>query len=569
MSVNGLSENHKNYLKRYITNKITANQPTGLNAGITNFIKSLNTNLTTRTGRRSYTKLRSDFNAAPQNFLNSQGDIFVKMFKSNTYLNSTSGRRVPKKYNNELKYPWYLIHITNGPPYQLRFEKVNVPGFARSVTGPAPVTWELKWNYEGLDPANMGVFPLAKTSTRNNLNNSVFYEGVGRYCAQQTTSFQRCSAPKNSLKWEELFPNSSKPNKSILKKNGVRGISVHELTLAISRSNPKLKRRRYYIDLKRTGDWGEIFAVYIINTDPNIAVMNPGNLRLSREFARPWSQDIQNTYNNLRNNAGHLFFLNACFWSKDRPACKCAQLMGIDLVYQRVSPSVSGYIKLDMNNLVNELPVGPIVPKSIITVNNERITLYTAESVLSILHHTYINDPLRGDVYNYPLWLQIMAIIDTAHDFGHGTRTYTKSRNAKKFAADVRSLMVGLYSGSRDINVDVPPNSPVTSIKMTHLIHNIFQYIADIEDAIGNDLLGYIINKKSTFSASTNKNSTFKIYDPKRQSLSAVATTYNNYNSLEELLAAKNACIVFDTGSLVENVRHRLSLLSPKFSNSG
>ena len=148
-------------------------------------------------------------------------------------------------------------------------------------------------------------------------------------------------------------------------------------------------------------------------------------------------------------------------------------------------------------------------------------------------------------------------MIDTAHDFGHGNRTYKQGSKARQFALTVRFLMVGLYSGTRDIDIPVPPGSPVGTIKMSHLIHSIFSFIPDIEDAIGNDLRVYMTRTGHVFGIRA-ANSTF-------------TTPYNRrYSSLEELLASTNSCIVYDQGSgVTSDVLHRMSLLSAKYSNSG
>lgn len=533
------------------------------------FINSLITNLSSATGTRRYTKLLSNFTINPESFLNSQANIFKARYNNSFYTNSRTATRRPKTRSREEKYPWYLVKLSNNGQggVNMTLEPILIPGFALPLENNGAkkvrdLIWRVNWNM-----TNMNVFPKSTTGTIKNSNNSVKVQSVGRFCQGPSPLPSFCGRRTNNLRWSETFPDPvTTPNKTIINKNGVRGLSVHSLTSLLSRSSPALKRRRYYLDIKRAGDWGEIFGVKTINNDPQVAIVNPGSLQFSQEFGlTQWTDVKQELYNNLRSK-GVLFFMNACFWSGDRPACKCAQLMKIPLVYQSPTSRQNGYIKLTNPNLLRYSSIVPVSgPRGVISINEKSIQLYTAESVLSILHYNYINEgqelPSKNSSsgkFSYPKWFQIMAMIDTAHDFGHGNRTYKERGKARQFALTVRFLMVGLYTGTRDVDipVPVPPGSPHGTIKMSHLIHSIFSFISDIEDAIGADLRWYVSNTGHTFNIGAT-NSTF--YTP-----------YNGYASLEDLLASTNSCIVYDQGSgVTPDLLHRMSLLSAKYSNSG
>lgn len=557
----------KSRLSAIIDSKFTPNQMSGSYAtNKTEFINRFIFNLTNPTKTRRYTALRSNFNSNPELFLNSQANIFKAKYNSSFYTNSINKRKKPKTKSQEEKYPWYLVKLTNNNRggVDIELKPIMIPGFALPLSNygankVSDIIWRVNWNI-----SNMNIFPMSTTGTTKNTNNSVKVQSVGRFC-QGPSPASFCSRKSNNLRWSEVFPNVTRPNKTELTKNGVRGISVHSLTSLLSRSAPSLKRRRYYLDIKRSGDWGELFGVKTINDDPQVAIVNPGNLQFSQEFGlNQWSDEKQELYNNLRRR-GVLFFMNACFWSGDRPACKCAQLLRIPLVYQSPKVRQNGYIKLTNYSLLPYSPVVPVSgPRGVISINNESIQLYTAQSVLSILHYNYIfadsgtlPTEISPGTFSYPKWFQIMAMIDTAHDFGHGNRTYKQGSKARQFALTVRFLMVGLYTGpTRDVDIPTPPGSPSKTIKMSHLIHSIFSFISDIEDAIGADLRDYMIRTGHVFSISS-QTSTF-------------TTPYENYKSLEELLSSNNSCIVYDQGAgVTPDLLHRMSLLSAKYSNSG
>lgn len=559
----------KNRLNGMIDSKFPLEQMRNANyiSNKEEFINSLITNLTSNLGTRRYTKLRENFRNNTESFLNSQANIFKSRYNSSFYTNGITATKRKKTRSSEEKYPWYLVKLNNDGRggVNMTLEPILIPGFALPLgnSGTNKVSdliWRVNWNM-----ANMNIFPKSTTRTKNT-NNSVSVQSVGRFC-QGPSPPSFCSRRTDNLRWSEIFPNLTAPNKTIINKNGVRGISVHSLTSLLSRSSPTLKRRRYYLDIKRAGDWGEIFGVKTINDDPQVSILNPGNLQFSQEFGlNQWSDEKQELYNNLRSR-GVLFFMNACFWSGDRPACKCAQLLRIPLVYQSSNLRQNGYIKLTNYSLLPYSTIVPVSgPRGVISINNESIQLYTAQSVLSILHYNYIYEqgalpretsPGSG-MFSYPKWFQIMAMIDTAHDFGHGSRTYKQPAKARQFALTVRFLMVGLYTGVRDIDIPapVPRGSPPVTIKMSHLIHSIFSFIPAIEDEIGKDLRNYMSTSGHVFSIGA-KNSTF-------------STPYNGYTSLEQLLASTNSCIVYDQGAgVTQDLLHRMSLLSAKYSNSG
>ena len=497
-------------------------------------------------------------------FMNSQVNLFLSGIRKSIF---ASGGKLYRKNRsqNAQKHAWFVITV-NIATGGVTFEEITIPGLATVPLPGSSTAWNTGWN------TSSEYFPHSYMRTNRPNTNSVTRENISKFCDSTTFSSQNPWCRKKSeMKWTEVV---SPLNNTITRivKSGMSGIGVGQLTKLINSTDPRLKRRRYYLDIKRNGDYGEIFSCsYIVNssvTQPGVyrAIMNPGSVQIANNYLRkptlfdpqtgtPLNTQKLEQLRDLEQN-GTFFYMNACFWTFDRPAAKLAQLMKIPFVFEseKVKRNLYGWLRNDLSDIVINSSQ-PTVTKSVI-VDSRTIPIYTGPDVVNILNYNYTLDPTLPSRGNYPIWFQILSIIDTAHDFGKAGRTYSDPRKSRAFALKIRFLMVGLYA-SNPLSVPLPWND---TISMADLIQTIFEQIPNIEDAISDDINAFVTNAKQSGTSA----------DGDRFSIGTINSMFNNrQSSLKMKLESINACIVYDSSKrrVSGNLVDRISLLSSKFAD--
>lgn len=504
-------------------------------------------------------ELKTFKNGNTLTYINYQIERIINAIK-NAFVDipGSSPLRVINKTKTESKPPWFIIkYPKTGIVSGIIFEEIDIPGMAEPLSD--SVTWKLRWEKD----ISMDTLPSATTQTVKQRTNSITQQRVGKYCNRQTFKNQNpwCER-KKTFKYNETYNPST--NQSVITKSGKSGLGVLELSKLLFSISDKKKRRRYYLDLKRNGDYGQIFSCrYLMEDDPMYfkAIMHPGSRKLA-EFLLKDDGSI-NDLRNLMNN-GSFFFMNATFCSFDRPAAKLAQLMRIPLLYEKPLDKrcyfqvVANY--QDIAKLRTQTTTKPLVSS------------LTGKDIINVINYLYIQEGGKlPEEKVYPMWYQLMCIIDTAHDF-RGPRLPKSATNPKGPRTAIKDLMAGLYKTGGIIQTIT---TPYGTYNIPDLITVIFNKITDIEEAASDDLIRF----SRMYSTNpipppgqrfpTSCGASFNMEG--NETISTLNNPRNGVTTLDDILARINSCIVLDATrrKLPQNLTKRISFLSAKFIDPG
>ena len=524
--------------------------------------------------RYGQTELAS-FNNNPDTYIRSLFETLAKNIQKRFFV---AGARTYNKnmYKNAQKHPWFIIKYPKTPPSgpfnmfpQLQFHEIDVPGLALPPMSD-PVSWKIGWN-KTFNGTTYGYLRMNK----NQKNNSVLQELVGKFCNSDSfASANPWCSKKATFKYSQN--NTGIQNQKKITKSGLSGLGVTELARLLKLSPTGGKRRRYYLDIKRTGDYGQIFScryLYDDAADPGYykAILNPGNAYFAKQYlTKPMTEENLQALTTLEQN-GSFYFMYATFCTQDRPAAKFAMLMRIPFIFEKPKNKKFYFGILNDPNDLRVLGYTRNIPTD--------INKLTGRHIMDIVNHNYLLDsgqiPSKGV---YPVWYQLMCIIDTAHDFvidrlggGSGART---------IVFNVKDLLKGLYTNDDFI----VPNPYGLSLQITKLIEVIFSaprgtpLIKNIEVAASDDIEKFVlrVSNTGTIPAPGQKFTTsFGASLTAGAANNTLNQPYTNNNgtpiTLNGLLARFNSCIVLDSTQrkLPPQVLKRISLLAAKYTDPG
>lgn len=424
---------------------------------------------------RSNKKLKNNFNSKNANTY----AIDIKSIINKNFVNGTvraeinNKERVKKATTKIIKYPWYLAKV-NTTSKTIKSVPVEFPVLSKKSNN-TRISLTIDW------AKNNNIFPLSEVSSNAN-NSYITSQSVGRYC----NSIKRpiwCKA--NYVRRYILESNTTGTNKFKIKKNGTSGVGVPQMSKEIRKRNlPAI--RRSFLDLKRSGDYGQILTCKKLNDDRSLFIINPGSVELAKEFMNSSVTATQKTKLEAIKNNRRYAYHKGCFWSFDRPACLFAFLIGVPVVFQK-GREYYYYSGGSKNNL-----------------NSENIYL---QRVLD----EYNKSSSKNDISRSPDWYILVSIIDTAHDFGHGSRI----PGGYQFKQMIKDVL-----------------KPLVNDEDHDFIEDVFRNISNIENAISILLT---------------------------DNLDRIPSNFN------EILDYDNRCIIYDAGNIPVEYRHRSALLSAKY----
>ena len=495
-----------------------------------------------------------------QAFINYQIKRLVQGIKTTFVSIPNSSRFINKKTIDE-KPPWFIIkYPKRGITSDVIFEEIYIPGMAEPLSN--PLTWKLNWIKN-----DAYTLPSAISSTTSERNNSVIRQSVGKFCNNQRFfNLNPWCNKTRSFKYTENF--NQVKNQSKIIKSGTSGLGVLELSKLLFSTPTIKKRRRYYLDLKRNGDYGQIFSCrYLLEDDSNYfkAILHPGSLKFGEYLLKTQNLDLNSIRNVMKRSS--YFFMNATFCSFDRPASKLAQLIRIPLIYEKPSQ-----YKCYFQVVVNYDDIRSLLPRSG-PLSSYRVYSLTGRQIMDIVNYKYIEEKgvLPGPNV-YPMWYQLLCIIDTAHDF-RGPRLPTNARNPKGPRTAIKNLMSGLYVSGINVTSITTPYGTYT---MPDLIKVIFDRISDIEEAASEDIIKFssIASNQPVPQPGTKFTSSFgaSFATEKGKNRSYLnGSSRNGVATIDDLLARINSCIVLDAirRELPKDLTKRIAFLSAKFIDPG
>lgn len=335
----------------------------------------------------------------------------------NNVINSKRARILVKKKRNSRNpskklYPWLVVKLSNGRP---QIQDITVFSLFN------PQQWTIGYKMSIAAP-----FPQAKmtknpSSTIGERNINATQQLVANWCSN--TGGQRNQG------WCRRKPPGRHTEKRTggkevtLLKNGTAGISVAEIFSKFKiggevRQQNYVTYKRSYLNMKRNGDYGQIFSCKYINDNTNVYVQ------------RPFIEDIANKTNLellLIQNAQTFVYQNTIFWTGDRPACFLSLLLKIPFVY---AANRTEYYFWQPGTRSVKSPVK----------NTNK-----GSSLMIDLIGTYDKENRRPPTTNnIPMWFLKMAIADTCHDFNVGARTGTikNKRDIRSIRFNMKELML-------------------------------------------------------------------------------------------------------------------------------
>lgn len=447
--------------------------------------------------------------------------------------------RARKVQPGRIRYPWILLDINSSREPIVR--SVFVPGYS-SAKG-----WQINW----VRNVPYEAFPLSRIQEVFNsaitLNNKVRSQTVGKVCNAEYLHLQsRCGTPGGSSgswsgrnirnRYAYIYDPSAQSYNTY--KNGISGLSVDQIAKIIIRigktnATNKAKARADFLELKRNGDYGEVFTIFELNSKPVRFIMKPGDISLAQEIINNGGNmpiDFDRRY--VGNN---FYYTNGCFWSTDRPALFLCILLNIPFVRTigRTYHFNLGNPFYDLLRLLNGNPLKVAIPYQ----RESGITQLNYEAACDILDGI-LADRGTGPLPNFKSeWFLKMCVIDTAHDFGNDSAR-SKMATSRQQRIMMKDIMIGMGIRRR-------ANSPPGSWKL--FVDSVWS-AKDVEF-----VMGKIINSISKQTTSAN------------QVTYQSSKTPNPLNILS-ILDSKDMCIIWDTGSSPPGeLINRTALAAAKF----
>lgn len=361
----------------------------------------------------------------------------IDIFRKNSSAHRTA-RRIPRRAR-EPRVPWFLIDISGVQPV---VTGVFVYGLSRGQ-------WYANWRRN----APVNAFPLAQITayTPAGTPNSVNAQMVGKVCGMQrqipalAAKCARGGALSNSKNVRNQYTYLQTGNVYTAYKAGTTGLAIAQLAKiikSIGRSNfqNRAQVRADFLELKRNGDYGEVFTLYNLNSNNDMFILKPGDGIIANEINRTGT--INPETDNLLNIAqtrNSYFYTRGCFWSTDRPSLFLCILLNIpyvrsvsrgNMLWWCLDPTLRPYDRLIglINQSGGQLSQVPVI---IDGINTGAFTQTQVEYVQYI-----ISDRMRSGTNFNAGWFLMMCVIDTAHDFGFSSQ-YKNSYQMKTKLKDV------------------------------------------------------------------------------------------------------------------------------------
>jgi len=319
---------------------------------------------------------------------------------------------------NSIEASWHIYNISTGASFPL-----TVPGLAST-------RWVL--NYVN----NANAFPIIKINSNKSTNKNEYVQNsyTGKKVCSLFPGLANCRNWQKTGKNQNKFTVTSKGSAYTVVKYGGSGIGVAGLsklianvgTITLTQNGKKYskgKLRAQYLELKRNGDYMQIFTCKMVNVTPNLRIIKPGSESIGRDLL----EGKRVAYSNLKKllSAGNFSFKKCCFWTLDRPAAFFAFLLGVPIVYTVAAGQMIYYIEENKVRSINwdvALPGGTSPGTKVLT--------------------SLINEYKKGKSVNFrPTWFLMMCIIDTAHDFNDPKRAAPIFQQLEAIKNVIKSLL--------------------------------------------------------------------------------------------------------------------------------
>ena len=307
----------------------------------------------------------------------------------------------------QIRYPWLLVDSSQDVPVVV---STMVPGFS-----------ENRWSIDWVRNSQPEAFPLSQiTSFGVSPNNSVKSQTVGKVCSARIPGLSsRCSRTwmSKSIRDRYAYIYNSANRTFDTYKNGVSGLSVDQLAKIIVRigktnSTNRTKARADFIELKRNGDYGEIYTLYYLNLYETTNILKPGDLSLAYDIVQSGGVIPPSVDATLGNN---FYFNKGCFWSTDRPAIFLCILEDVPFVRTtgRTYHYNLGSPKTDLLTFLSGSDLKTVMPHETADTISQSKYDTACDIVQGVINDRYLNNPV---------WFYKLCVIDSAHDFGHDSQ---------------------------------------------------------------------------------------------------------------------------------------------------
>ena len=437
---------------------------------------------------------------------------FLKNLVKITKAPKKSVKRMTQK---AVRHPWFIVQY-EPTRRSVKIVPTKVFGLS-SVNG---------WSTDFVSSPD--VYPLARTNRlgkkeQPGVNDSLIRtKYVGKICnsSKLTTSEKvrrgcdRISRPRVKPDEKYITVYSNDQEAIAMYKDGAGGLGVKQLAkiiLRIGRVNhkSKAKARADFLELKRNGDYGQIFSCKMINDDDNIYLM----ANVSEELA-PTIERKGETFQPEN------FYHNKCvFWSVDRPACLLAILLKVPVIRPYVVRNKT-YFSC-MYNI-------PSITSSLMKNYKKNEPETKAFRTLLQLIKVYLSGDRNA-------WFSMLCVIDTAHDFG------LNSLRAKEVLSPNQMEMIKNILKS----IVKPTNARATF--WNDWVEQVWHNIKNVEDEIGQFI-------------------TYLTKESKSLGNEELIKSESAYTKIHDRLSLANACLVYDAGPVPKgDLVGITSLLAPKY----
>lgn len=424
---------------------------------------------------------------------------FTKIFEDyrRTKTNPTTVR------NTELvkRDPWFLLNTSN-----FTIIEVIMPGLSSSG-------WKIGW----VNQPN--AFPTAKVGRTNTATTGrIKSQTVGKVCnLRELRGKTECNNNRGILKsrgqYDSKYIKNGTPNNGFnIYKVGSAGMGVSRLSALIrgvraASDTNKHAQQADLFEIKRNGDYGEVFTAYRLNKEPSYALLKPGDEQIAEQIARFGFSINLNIA--LTNNS--FFYEKACFWSTDRPAlflCLLLEQPYVRVFGRQLWANLTGVTNARLRAHVRGLASTP------------------ANDIIKEIVEDKITKPATDKT-----WFKKMCIIDTAHDFGG--RRAGNTRTIEKHKQSLKDYLTD--SGEVSLSTFVDRVWPSGNIEIA--FREILDHFADpTRGGMGMEAITGQTNIQAT----------------------------SDY--IQRILQSKNMCIVWDSGSVPKGgLQNYIALAAAKY----